>query len=73
MVEETKTESSASFVLRLWLEARDAGSPEWRWQVQHVQTGDKRYFPSLVGVLEFVSERSGVEPPSTAERDRSLR
>ena len=72
MVEEIRIESGASFVLRLWLEAREAGSPEWRWQVQHVQTGDRRYFHSLIDVLGFVSERSGVEPPPTAARDRSV-
>ena len=70
MVDITSPKNSASFVLRLWLETREAGSPEWRWQVHHVQTGDKRYFHSLTDVLEFVGECSGVEPPQTAVRDR---
>lgn len=64
MVQAAKQNDSNSFVLRLWLEPTDKDSPEWRWQVQHVQTGEQRYFRSLTALLEFVAESTGLEPPA---------
>ena len=59
-----KQNDGNSFVLRLWLEPTSEDSPEWRWQVQHVQSGEQRYFRSLTDILDFISERAGVEPPT---------
>ncbi len=55
---------AASFVIALWLESWDgAGSPEWRWRVVDVTTGERRYFRRLTDLLAYVSQRSGVSPP----------
>ena len=66
MVDITSPKNSASFVLRLWLETREAGSPEWRWQVHHVQSGEDQYFRSLAEVLEFVAQCGNVTPPQVS-------
>lgn len=58
----------SSFVMRLWLEATVRGCPEWRWHVQHVQSGEQRYFRRLDDVLEFVAERAGVPPPGGSSK-----
>ncbi len=54
---------NASFVMRLWLEPTDSGSPVWRWRVHHVQSGVERSFNSLGDLLDFVGETSEVAPP----------
>ena len=77
MIQETRLKGQGSFVLRLWLEPTDGGSPEWRWKVLHVQTGQERYFRSLAAVLEFVEGCTGVSPPQVSpsmageKRDRT--
>jgi hypothetical protein len=43
------------FMLRIWLEDLGAGRYEWRGKVQHVTSGEARYFrdwPSLVACLQ---------------------
>ncbi len=64
LVQTAKQNDGNSFVLRLWLEPAGEDSPEWRWQVQHVQSGEQRYFRSLTAILDFVAERTGLEPPT---------
>ena len=61
---EAKAKEGVSFVLRLWLESAGGASCEWRWRVQHVQSGQERYFRSLPDVLDFVSICAGLAPPS---------
>lgn len=54
-----------SFVIRLWLEPQEqAGPPQWRWRVLHVQSGDEAHFHSLRDVLAYVETRCGLSPPS---------
>lgn len=53
-----------SFVIRLWLEPREqADSPQWRWYVHHVQSGDEAHFHSLRDMLAYVEAKSGVSSP----------
>lgn len=43
------------FTLRLWREELDKGYSEWRGKVQHVTSGEVRYFrdwPALVACLQ---------------------
>lgn len=54
----------ASFVLRLWLEPRKiAAPPEWRWHIQHVQSGEEAYFSHLNDVLRYVESKTGLSSP----------
>ena len=57
------------FTVRLWLESLGDGQTEWRGKVQHVPSGEARYFrkwSSLVIFLERALSESGwvEEPPS---------
>ena len=63
MVPEEKLTENTSFVLRLWLEPSGGQTPEWRWRVHHVQSGEERLFRNLANVLDFVSECAKVVPP----------
>ena len=62
-MQEAKSKEDVSFVLQLWLESAGGASSEWRWRVQHVQSGQERYFRSLPDVLDFVSNCAGLAPP----------
>ena len=64
LVQAAKQKDGNSFVLRLWFEPSGDDSPEWRWQVQHVQSGEQRYFRNLSAMLDFVAESTGLEPPT---------
>lgn len=59
------SQRGVSFVIRLWLEAREREAPpEWRWHVLHVQSDRERYGRRLQDLIAFIGEQSGVEPPS---------
>ena len=55
------------FTLRLWPEALGEGETEWRGKVQHVLSGEARYFrdwPALVAfLLEALPQLDGPEDP----------
>ena len=49
--------SSHLFTLRLWQEELGSGEVEWRGRVQHVASGEVRYFrkwPTLIAFLTSV-------------------
>lgn len=53
----TSSHSSQLFTVRLWPEELGDGLVEWRGRVQHVTSGQWRYFrewPALVAFLEEV-------------------
>ena len=48
-------QSSHLFMLRMWLEDLGSGQTDWRGKVQHVNSGEARYFrdwPTLEKFLE---------------------
>jgi hypothetical protein len=55
------------FTVRLWAEPVDDGGHEWRGRVQHVLSGERRYFrnwPALERYLmEKLKELDAQEPP----------
>ncbi len=50
------------FVIRIWLEPAPGGGLK-RGYVEHIASGQRRYFSSLVDALEFVAALGGM--PST--------
>lgn len=46
------------FILRFWLEPREieGAEPEWRGVIEHVQSGERRYFRNLEVMLSFVAK-----------------
>jgi hypothetical protein len=54
MDETHRYHSSHLFTVRLWAEDLGSGQAEWRGRVQHVSSGEARYFrdwPTLVALL----------------------
>jgi len=52
---EARDRPSQLFTVRLWLEELGNGAVEWRGNVQHVSSGQRRYFrewPALVAALQ---------------------
>jgi len=50
------TESKVhSFIIKLWLEG-DKNTLLWHGHITHVPSGERRYFKSLSGITDFVSE-----------------
>lgn len=58
------SKKDVSFILRLWLEPQEKpGSPDWRWWVQHVQSGEETHFQRLAELLNYVQQKSEAPPP----------
>ena len=56
------THHSHLFTVRLWLEELGDGQSEWRGQVQHVLSGEMRYFRDLATLVTcVVAMLSGLE------------
>lgn len=49
-------QSSHLFMLRLWLEDLGGGQINWRGKVQHVNSGEVRYFRDWLTMEIFVEE-----------------
>ena len=65
---------SELFTVRLWREDRGEGRVEWRGKVQHVLSGETRYFRDWQVLLAFLQEtrtEAGIngreEPPLNAQ------
>jgi hypothetical protein len=59
---EQQQHSSHLFTLRLWREDLGGSETEWRGKVQHVTSGEVRYFrdwPTLIAFLQQVLSGSG--------------
>jgi len=58
------------FMLRLWPEDLGSGQTDWRGKVQHVDSGEARYFrdwPTLEAFVEGLLRGSDLEGPMTSE------
>ena len=47
---------SQLFMLRMWPEAANEGEIEWRGKVQHVSSGETRYFRNWATLVTFLQE-----------------
>ena len=53
-----------SFVIRLWAERCEVpAAPEWRFRIQHVQSGEATYVRTLTDLFTFVERQSGLSAP----------
>ena len=51
-----------SFMLRMWLEDLGEGRVEWRGKVQHVASGEVRYFRDWPALIACLQEMLSAEP-----------
>jgi hypothetical protein len=54
--QERLNRNSYLFTLRLWSEEPGGGQREWRGRVQHVLSGEVRYFRGWSGLTAFLQE-----------------
>jgi hypothetical protein len=47
------------FTLRVWNEEVGDAKTEWRGRVQHVATGETRYFRTWEALVQFLTEQLG--------------
>jgi hypothetical protein len=62
--------SSHLFTLRLWSEDLGSGQTDWRGKIQHVNSGEVRYFrdwPTLEAFVEGLVHRTDPEGPDAGE------
>jgi hypothetical protein len=53
-----------SFVVKIWLEESDTGSPGWRGRVTHIPSYEQRYVTHLDEITDFIApylEAAGVK------------
>jgi hypothetical protein len=46
------------FTVRVWVEAGEGGQATWRFKVQHVLSGEARYFHDCQAVVDFMVSHS---------------
>jgi hypothetical protein len=46
---------AATFIVRLWTEHAQGEAPQWRGQVEHVQSDRKHYFRELDQMVAFIT------------------
>lgn len=64
---EQPTQSPQVFMLRLWTEDMGGGQTDWRGRVQHMNSGEARYFRDWRTLESFVEELlRGLEADGTA-------
>ena len=63
---------AATFIVRLWTEHGEGQAPQWRGQVEHVQSGEQAYFHALDQMLDLiVGWRGGGEEQPPADTGRA--
>jgi hypothetical protein len=50
------------FVVRLWREPQALTPGPWRGSVEHIPTGQRLYFVSLIDLADFIGLRLGADP-----------
>jgi hypothetical protein len=53
---DQSAQSSQLFMLRMWLEDLGNGQTDWRGKVQHVNSGEVRYFREWAILETFMEE-----------------
>ena len=64
---DSPTQISHLFTLRMWLENLGNGQTDWRGKVQHVNSGEARYFrdwPTLEAFVERLLHK--IDPEGTS-------
>lgn len=65
MTHKTSQQRSDLFTIRVWAEDLGAAQAEWRGKVQHVATGEARYFRSWQQLIDYLTATLSVEENPT--------
>jgi hypothetical protein len=63
---------SHSFIIRIWWEQREntADAPVWRGVIEHISSGEKRYFIKLEEIIPFILHHINSINPTDSTRNR---
>lgn len=70
---DSPPQSSHLFILRLWLEDLGSGQTDWRGKVQHVNSGEARYFRDWPTLEAFMQGLLGAIEPGKLLPDETLK
>ena len=68
-IEEAQDRQSHLFTVRVWLEDLGEGQTEWRGKIQHVLSGEARYFRDWTGLVEQM--KAMAHGTSSSEADKN--
>jgi hypothetical protein len=68
-IEEAKDRQSHLFTVRVWLEDLGEDQTEWRGKIQHVLSGEVRYFRDWTGLVEQM--KAMAHGTSSSETDKN--
>lgn len=71
---EHASQKSHLFMLRLWLEDLGSGQSDWRGKVQHVNSGEARYFrdwQTLEAFMEGLIRKMAPRETNAAESEET--
>jgi hypothetical protein len=66
---DQSTQNTHLFMLRLWSEDLGGGQTDWRGSVQHVNSGELRYFRDWPTLQAFVDGLLGRVDPQVSHAD----
>ncbi len=69
---DQSTQSSHLFMLRMWLEDLGSGQTAWRGKVQHVNSGEVRYFRDWQTLEAFVKGRLHLINPEGIHTEENI-
>jgi hypothetical protein len=57
--------SNYAFIVRIWLEPREISNlpAEWKGMIQHVSSGQQRYFNTFEQLVAFIAQETGLSDP----------
>jgi len=64
---QTGRSRTATFLVRLWVENEEETESAWRGQVEHVQSGEKRYVREISQMVKFIEDHFEKRPAGAGE------
>lgn len=61
--------SDHAFIVRIWFETRENPTmpASWRAMVQHVASGEQRYFNNFAQLISFIGKKINLPPPHVVD------
>jgi hypothetical protein len=60
-----------SYIVRIWLEPREieGANIEWKGSVQHVTSGERKYFTTFAQLNAFIAKCAALDVPELAPEE----
>lgn len=53
------------FIVRVWREPREDATPELRGVIEHLRSGERRFFRRLTDLTDFIQKRTAFDDQRT--------